>query len=286
MPRATPRGMGSPPAPSPPAPSPPAGSPSTPSSPAPLSPPAPVLAFSEVGKRYPDGGREIVLLNQISFELKAGASIGIHGARHSGKSTLLRLAAAIESPDAGTITIAGRDVTRISPSEHAALLRGTLALLTAADWTADAGETVLDHVAMALGSKGLTPREAKRKALLTLDEVGVAALAAEEIAGSLSLGERARVMLARALVREPRLLLVDEPAPMPSLEDHDRFCATLRRVSSERGIALLIASESLGPLQGLGAQKTITAGGELLSTSEEPGTVVQGPWPAAASESA
>ena len=59
-------------------------------------------------------------------------------------------------------------------------------------------------------------------------------------------------MLARALVREPRLLLVDEPAPMPSLRDRERFCATLREVASERGIALLIASEDMSTLQGVG----------------------------------
>jgi ABC-type lipoprotein export system ATPase subunit len=268
MPPVTPKEIGSPPAP-----------------PGPCAEP-PALSFSGVSKRYPDGAREIVVLDGNSFEVAAGASLGIRGAGRSGKSTVLRLAAAIEPPDAGTITIAGRDVTRISSSEQPGLLRSTVALLSAGDWMASAGETVLDHVAMSLGSKGLTPREAKRAALLALDAVGVAGLAAEETTGPLSFEERARVMLAGALVREPRLLLVDEPAPMPSLEDHDRFCATLRRVCSERGIALLIASERLGALQGLGAQMTLTAGGELVSTSgEEPGTVVQGPWPAAASGS-
>jgi ABC-type ATPase involved in cell division len=197
----------------------------------------------------------------------------------------MRLAAAIELADAGTVRIAGREVSSISTAEREALLRGTVALLSAADWTVSAGETVLDHVAMPLGSKGMTPREARREALLALDAVGVAGLAAEESAGSLSLGERARVMLARALAREPRLLLVDEPAPMPSLEDHDRFCATLRMSCHERGIALLVASESLGPLQGLRAQMKLD-GGELLCTSEGSGTVVRGPWRVAASESA
>lgn len=234
-----------------------------------------LLSFADVGKRYPDGGREIVVFDRVSFELEAGASAGIRGARHRGKSTLLRLAAALELPDAGTIRIAGRDVREISPSEHPALLRDTVALLGAADWTVSAGETVLDHVAMPLGSKGLTPREARRRALLTLDEVGVAALAAEQSGSSLSLGERARVMLARVLVRDPRLLLVDEPAPMPSIEDRNRFCATLRTSCRERGIALLVVSESLGALQGLGAQATISAGGELLWAGEQPGTVVQ-----------
>jgi energy-coupling factor transporter ATP-binding protein EcfA2 len=177
-------------------------------------------------------------------------------------------------------------VTRISPSERSRLLRSSVALLTAADWLQSPGETVLHHVAMSLGSKGLTLREANRKALVALDGVGVAGLGADELTGSLSLGDRARVMLARALVREPELLLVDEPAPMPSIEDHQRFCATLRRVTGERGIALLVASESLSTLAGMGPRMSISASGELISSSsEESGTVVQGPWHAAASGS-
>jgi len=238
----------------------------------PARPPA-LLSFANVGRRYPDGGREIVALEGVSFELQAGAAVGVYGARRSGKSTLLRLAAAIESPDAGVVRFAGLDVTRISPGERARLLRSSIAFLTSAGWLASPGETVLDHVAMSLGSEGLTMREAKRRALLALDAVGVAALGAEELTASLSLGERARVMLARALVREPRLLVVDEPAPMPSVGERERFCAILRTVTGERGIALLIASEDMATLRGVGALMSISAG-ELCS-SEERGTVSQ-----------
>jgi ABC-type lipoprotein export system ATPase subunit len=235
--------------------------------------PGPLLSFANVSKRYPDGAREVVVLDGVSFELQEGAAVGIYGARRSGKSTLLRLAAAIERPDAGVVAFAGRDVTRISARERARLLRSSVAFLTSADWLSSPGETVLDHVAMSLGSEGLTLREAKRRALLALDRVGVATLSAEEITASLSLRERARVMLARALVREPRLLVVDEPAPMPSLSERERFCAILRAVTSERGIALLMASEDMSTLRGMGALMSISAG--ELCGSEERGTVVR-----------
>jgi ABC-type glutathione transport system ATPase component len=134
---------------------------------------------------------------------------------------------------------------------------------------------------MSLGCEGLTIREARRRALTTLDAVGVSAVGAAQLTASLSAEQRARVMLARALVGEPRLLLVDEPAPMPSIGDHERFCATLRRVTGERGIALLVASEELATLGGLGSVMSLV-GGELMSTGDERGTLVQGPWRAAA----
>jgi ABC-type lipoprotein export system ATPase subunit len=245
------------------------------SPPPPAEPPPALLSFQNVSKRYPDGGREIVVLDEVSFELAAGASAGVYGDRSSGKSTLLRLAAAIESPDGGSIRFDGQDITRLSAAARAQLLRRPVALLCEADWLTSPGEIVLDHVAMSLGSEGLTMREAKRRALAMLDAVGVSAVGAAERTASLSAAKRARVMLARALVREPRLLVVDEPAPMPSLTDHERFCATLRRVTGERGIALLMASENLATLGGMGTLMSLSAGGELVSSGEERGTVVR-----------
>jgi len=241
----------------------------------PAEPPAPVplLSFQNVTKRYPDGGRERVVLKAISFNLAEGAAAGCYGAPGFGKSTLLRLAAAIESPEEGVIRFAGEDITRRTGTERARLLRGPIALLADGAWHPGPGESVLDNVAVSIGGQGVTMREAKRRALETLDAVGVGAAGAAESTASLSAQMRARAMLARALVREPRLLLVDEPAPMPSIEDHDEFCATLRRITAERGIALLVASESLSP-GGVAPQMWLDANGEL-STTEEQGTVVE-----------
>jgi ABC-type lipoprotein export system ATPase subunit len=236
----------------------------------------PLLSFLNVSKRFPDGGREIVVLDRVSLDIHAGASVGVYGQRRSGKSTLLRLACGIALADSGKICFEGRDIARMPASERGRLLRGEIAFLSAADWRATPGESVLDHVATSLGSEGLTMREARRRAMAVLDQVEVGIAAAAELTASLSLTERARVMLARSLAREPRLLVLDEPALLPNLGDRDRFFALLRAATRERSITLLMASEEISALQGVSVMMSI-GDGELVSTEPTHGTVVQLP---------
>jgi ABC-type glutathione transport system ATPase component len=235
----------------------------------------PLLSFLNVSKRCPDGGREVLVLDRVSLEIDAGTSVGVYGARRSGKSTLLRMAAGIALADSGTVRFEGHDIAEMSAGERGRLLREAIAFMSVNDWRANPGESVVDHVATALGSEGLTMREARSRALSILDQVGVGAAGAQETTSSLSLTERTRVMLARALARKPRLLVLDEPAQMPNLGDRDRFYKLLRSATEERGMALLVASEEMAALQGVSVLMSI-ADGELCSTMEQ-GSVVSLP---------
>jgi len=239
----------------------------------------PLLSFRNVRKSYRDGERELAVLKmEVSFDIERGASVGVVGERESGKSTLLRLAAGIESPDQGRIEFDGQDITSISPGDRTRLLRGPIGLVSSAGWLPTPEESVLDHVMMSVGSGGVTVGEAKRVALGALDAVGVGAVGAAKATASLSAGECARVMLARALAREPLLLIVDEPGPMPSLSERDRFCELLRATSSERGIALLMASEDLGVVQSSAVLMSISDGELVISNQaslrDEDATVI------------
>lgn len=238
----------------------------------------PLLSFLNVCQRYRDGGRELTVLDHVSLEVETGASVGVYGARRSGKSTLLRIAAGICLPESGEVRFEGRDVAVMAPAERGRLLRREIAYMAPDDWRASPRQTVVDHVATSLGSEGLTMREARRRALMVLDEVGVGAAGAEELTAELSLTERTRVMLARALARAPRLLVLDEPALMPNLGDRDRFYSLLRASARERDMAMLIASEEMAALQGVEVLMSISDG-ELCSTgvSGRTGTVVRLP---------
>jgi ABC-type glutathione transport system ATPase component len=235
----------------------------------------PLLSFQNVSKRYPDGGREIVVLDRVYMDVEQGAAAGLYGARRAGKSTLLRTAAGLELPDSGAVRFDGHDIAAMSPADRGRLLRGAIAFMSAEDWRANPRESVVDHVATSLGSEGLTMREARHRALRVLDEVGVSASGAEEATTSLSLTDRTRVMLARALARAPRLLVLDEPAPTTNLGERDRFFELLRAAARRRNMALLVASEEIAALQGFSVLMSI-ADGELTS-SEPRGTVVQLP---------
>jgi ABC-type lipoprotein export system ATPase subunit len=226
---------------------------------------APLISFQDVSKRYPDGGRQITVLDRVSLQIEPGVAVGVYGTRRSGKSTLLRVAAGLVLPDTGVVRFDGLDMAGMSPRGRGRLLRRQIAFMSAADWRPLPGESVVDHVATSLGSEGLTMRDARVRALRILERVGIGAAGAQDNATSLSLADRTRVMLARALVREPRLLVLDEPALMPNLSDRDRFYALLRNAARERGMALLVASEEMAALQGVGVLMSI-ADGEVCST--------------------
>jgi putative ABC transport system ATP-binding protein len=234
----------------------------------------PLLSFESVSKRYPDGGREIVVLDGVSFEIHAGVFVGIFGTRRSGKSTLLRLAAGIEAPSSGTVRFDGRDLAAMSAVERERLLRYGVAFMSPQDWSPSPTERVIDHVALSLGSGGPAMREARRRARSVLARVGMTSCA-DEFARSLSLVDRSRVVLARALIRAPAVLLVDEPAVIPSLSERDQFCGLLRSIADEQSVTLVVASEEMTPLHGAGMLLSI-GDGELCST-EEQGTVVRLP---------
>jgi predicted ABC-type transport system involved in lysophospholipase L1 biosynthesis ATPase subunit len=235
-----------------------------------------LLSFEGVGKVYRHGRREVVVLDDVWLEVDAGNHVALLGERRAGKSTLLHLAAGIELADTGVVRFDGRDLAKLPAIERTRLLRDEIAFAaTSLDgWDASRRMRVVEHVAVPLLADGCAGREAVAMARSVLDLVG-AASCADLRPGELSPGERTRVALARGLIREPRLLLVDEPAATPSPGEQDEIRALLRSIGHTNELTLVIASEELAVLRGVGRVMSLSDGRVL--TTDRPGTILDFP---------
>jgi energy-coupling factor transporter ATP-binding protein EcfA2 len=237
---------------------------------------APLLSLTRVTKRYVDRRRETLVLDDVSLHIDEGDFVGMWGPKRSGKSTLLRVMAGIVQPDSGDVRFAGRQVQTMSTRERARLLRcGGIGLVNP-EWRPQIIRPAVELVAFACTSDGTPMPEAKARARGALERVG-ATECADVWADQLSLGERLRVVLALALVREPRLLLVDEPAVLPSPLEADELYRLLRSLGEDRHLAVVVASENLAA--SAGALRTMAvSSGEVRSTDEQ-GVLLRFPAP-------
>ena len=218
-----------------------------------------LLALTDVTRRFRDGAREITVLDSVSFDVGAGELVGVYGERRAGKSTLMRVAAGLEAPDLGTVVFDRVDVARLSIGGRARLRRRSGLALVRGDSRPFAGsQPVVEYVALPLTNDGLTLGEGESLARPVLDRVGVGALAHVAL-DRLSLSDRIRVELAQALVREPRLLLVDEPAVLPGPSDSRELQAMLRALAGSQ-MAVVIASEDMTALAGVERFLTLADG--------------------------
>jgi predicted ABC-type transport system involved in lysophospholipase L1 biosynthesis ATPase subunit len=233
---------------------------------------SPLLAFEEVTKRTP-GGRPVALLDDVSFEIDHGETVGVWGLRRSGKSTLLRIAAGVEPPDAGAVRFEGCDLTRMSRGDVAQVLRRSIGL-AATSWHATRNEVVVDHVALPAISLGASLRGAQASAREVLERVGITSRADTRMS-ELSPGEHTRVAIARALVRDPLLLLVDEPGATPSPSERDEIYALLRSLAKEPALTLILASEDVAAIRV--ARRAMTLSDGELRSSDRTGRILRFP---------
>jgi ABC-type lipoprotein export system ATPase subunit len=223
-----------------------------------------LLDLKNVCKTFLDGAHEVVVLGDVSVEFDAKELVGIYGARRSGKSTLLEIAAGLEIADQGSsVSFRGQDMTMLSLSERAHLRRRHGLAFVSGNWRPNlASDPAIEHIAMTLTSEGATlaEGEAVARAVLTrFDVMRWAHVPTDE----LSTGERIRVELARAVAYEPAVLLVDEPAVLSSPSESRDLYGLLHSLSKE--MTVIIASEDMDAISGVDRFMTLD-GGKLRTT--------------------
>ena len=196
--------------------------------------------------------RQTILLDRISLHLVPGAPTVLIGPNGAGKTTLLRVGMGLVRPSSGRLTWGGRADT---PSRHRAIVFQRPVMLR---------RSAAGNIRYALAAAGLSRSARRRRAAELLDLVGLAALA-DRPARQLSGGEQQRLALARALAKEPQVLLLDEPtasldpAATKSVED------VIRTVAA-RGIKVVMATHDLGEARRLAGEIVLLHRGRIVET--------------------
>ncbi|MCG2633715.1 MAG: cell division ATP-binding protein FtsE [Gammaproteobacteria bacterium] len=216
-----------------------------------------MLQFSQVYKRYP-GGKDA--LKGVDFSLDAGEMTFITGHSGAGKSTFLKLIAAMEKPTRGGVLFDHRNLARLRRGQIPELRRKLGIIFQ--DYKLLHDRTVFDNVALPLLIAGLRRQEAAKRVRAALDKVGL--LGKERLLPvTLSGGEQQRVGIARAVVHRPKLLLADEPTgnldPALSAEIMDIF-VEFQRV----GVAVLVVSHDLPLVKAMGCRTVALSDGRLI----------------------
>ena len=177
-------------------------------------------------------------LRGVSLELGAGELVGLSGPSGSGKTTLLHLLATIDTPSGGSVRLAGREVSRLSRGERAALRLRSVGLVFA-EHNLSPVLTLGENVELPLALAGRADGAARAAA--ALGWLGVGELAARYPA-EVSSGQRQRAAVARALAGEPEVLLLDEPTAHLDSAAAAALVGRVAELVRERRVAALLAS--------------------------------------------
>ncbi len=211
-----------------------------------------LLRLVSVCKSYPRRAASKLALDCVSLEVDRGQMVGVYGPSGAGKTTLLSVAAGLQAPDRGIVTYDGVRLDRMPSSELRRFRRREVSCIFAGEPLQDRLD-VLDHVALPLLVDGRYRRAAERRAREAL-----LACEAEDCLGmelqDLSDGERQRVDIARALVREPRLLLADAPGSRLSIDEQETIMALLGSLAHDGNVGVLVTNSDVRAL--LGADST------------------------------
>ena len=198
----------------------------------------PVIEMKDVSLTLGEGASSVHVLKGITLDIAAGETAGIVGPSGSGKSTLLMVLAGLERIDAGSIAIAGENLTKMSEDQLAAF-RGRKVGIVFQSFHLIPNMTALENVAVPLELAGRT--DAFEIAERELTEVGLKDRLTH-YPGELSGGEQQRVAIARALAPSPRLLIADEPTGNLDQATGKQISDMLFTKASERGMTLMLVT--------------------------------------------
>jgi len=214
---------------------------------------APLLVAEGLSRRYrlarrsllaPPG--DVLALDDVSFTLQAGRTLGVVGESGSGKSTLARLVMALDTPTAGRVLLDGTDLHRLAPAALRDARRRFQMVFQDPYGSLDPRRTVLQSVAEPLAVLQRAGRaEQRERAAQALDDVGLRAADLARYPHEFSGGQRQRIAIARALVTQPQLIVADEPVSALDVSVQAQVLNLMQDLQDRHGVSYLFISHDL-----------------------------------------
>jgi lipoprotein-releasing system ATP-binding protein len=201
-----------------------------------------LLRVEGLRKVFRSGKSDLVLFENLSFQVAQGEMLAIVGESGAGKSTLLHILGALDRPSAGDVYCANLRLSSLSEDAAAEFRNREIGFVWQFHYLLPEF-TALENVAMPLLVRGFSQQEAKTEALQWLRAVGLAQRA-EHRSGELSGGEQQRVALARALIAQPKILLADEPTGDLDSRTADSVFDLIARLHRDCRLTSLIATHN------------------------------------------
>lgn len=220
---------------------------------------SPALEMRGIVKAYNSGAEsEVAVLRGVDVSISTGEVVALVAPSGAGKSTLLHIAGLLDVPDAGSVQIAGQDMTGQPDARRTAARRNDVGFIyqfhhLLPEFTA-AENIVLPQLA-----NGVLRSDAEKRAQALLADVGIAQRADHRPA-ALSGGEQQRVAFCRALANQPKLLLADEPTGNLDPATSDQVFASLMELVRATGLSALIATHNLDLAARMDRQIRLDAG--------------------------
>jgi phospholipid/cholesterol/gamma-HCH transport system ATP-binding protein len=221
----------------------------------------PAVKIEKLWSGFRTRGIQSVVHQDLDLTIEAGDFLSIVGGSGTGKTVLLRQILGLEKPMRGSVTVLGRpasELGRAGAASRVGMLFQQGALFSAF--------TVLENIGFALRELRTLPKELVRDtALVKLQMVGLEPSQAHKMPANLSGGMVKRVALARALVMDPPLLLLDEPTAGLDPESADEFCTLLRELHRELGLTIVMVSHDLDTIFDLSTRIAVVADKRIVA---------------------
>ena len=196
-------------------------------------------------KLYKTSEVEVMALQGLELQIEKGELIAIIGKSGSGKTTLLNIIGALEQPSAGKIYIDGQELSTLSPKQLEDIRKKKIGFV----WQKSSQNlfpymTAVENIESQLYYEKMSKKARREKALSLLEEVGLSDKA-DSFPSELSGGEQQRVAIAVALIRDPEILLADEPTGAVDSKTSDMIQNLFRKLNRERGVTVIIVTHDV-----------------------------------------